>query len=170
MKYMAMALAALLSVSCGYHMAGKADLLPKSIHTIAVPAFTNGTIRYKLAERLPADITREFISRTRYKIVADPRAADAVLTGAVLNFVSYPTIFDPTSGRAAALQVSAFLQITLTDRATGKVLFSRPSFEVRERYEVSLDTQSYFDESGVAVERLSRDAARSVVSAILENF
>ena len=170
MRYAALLLTGLLSVSCGYHVAGKADLMPKTIHTIAVPAFGNATIRYKLAERLPADITREFISRTRYKIVGDPDAADAVLNGSVLNFTSYPSVYDPTSGRASAVQVSAFLQVKLTDRATGKVLFERPTFEVRERYEVSLDTQTYFDESGVAMERLSRDVARSVVSAILENF
>jgi RNase P/RNase MRP subunit p29 len=170
MRYAALLLSALLSVSCGYHVAGKADLMPKTVHTIAVPAFGNATIRYKLAERLPADITREFISRTRYKIVADPNAADAVLTGSVVNFTSYPSVYDPTSGRASAVQVSAFLQVKLTDRETGKVLFERPAFEVRERYEVSLDTQTYFDESGVAMQRLSRDVARSVVTAILENF
>ena len=75
---------------------------------------------------LPADITREFISRTRYRIVADPSKADAVLTGAVINFVAYPTIFDPASGRATGVQVVVNVQLTLTDRATGKVLFTRP--------------------------------------------
>lgn len=163
-------LAMLGASGCGYHVAGKADLMPPTIHTIAVPAFANRTTRYKLAERLPADITREFISRTRYKIVADPQAADAILTGAVINFLSYPTSFDPTSGRADAVQASAFLQLTLTERATGKILFTRQSMEVRERYEISVNPQAYFDESGAAMERLSRDVARSVVTAILENF
>ena len=62
------------------------------------------------------------------------------------------------------------LQLTLTDRHTGKVLFSRTGYEFRERYEVALDPQQYFDESSTAMQRLSKDAARSVVSAILENF
>ena len=55
-------------------------------------------------------------------------------------------------------------------RHTGKVLFSRPSYEFRERYEISIDPQAYFDESGTAIIRLSRDVARSVVTAILVNF
>ena len=38
MRYAALLLTGLLSVSCGYHVAGKADLMPKTIHTIAVPA------------------------------------------------------------------------------------------------------------------------------------
>jgi len=60
--------------------------------------------------------------------------------------------------------------VTLTDRSDGKVLFSRPNLEVRERYEISVDAKTYFEESDVAMERLSRDVARSVVSAVLENF
>ena len=67
-------------------------------------------------------------------------------------------------------QVIVILQVTLTDRSNGAVLFSRPYFEVRERYEISVDARTYFEESDVAMERLSRDVARSVVSAVLENF
>jgi Lipopolysaccharide-assembly len=162
---------ALLGASgCGYHVAGKADLMPATIKTIAIPAFANRTIRYKLARQLPADLTREFISRTRYKIVTDPQAADAVLDGTLVNFLSYPIITDQATGRATAVQASAFIKITLTERATGKVLFSRPLFEARERYEISEDPQTYFDESDAGMARLSKDVARDMVTTILENF
>ncbi|HTT64990.1 MAG TPA: hypothetical protein VMG35_24235 [Bryobacteraceae bacterium] len=166
----ACAAVALSAGGCGYHVAGKSELMPQTIHTIAIKPFSNATIQYKLARRLPADISREFISRTRYKIVTDPQAADAVLDGAVLNFLSYPIIADQASGRATVVQCSAYLKITLTERATGKVLFTRPSLEARERYEISVDPQAYFDESGAGVERLSRDVARDVVTSILEKF
>lgn len=162
--------ALLAACGCGYHVAGKADLMPATIKTIAIPAFGNNTIRYKLARQLPTDLTREFISRTRYKIVSDPNAADAILSGSLVNFISYPIITDQATGRATAVQASAFIKITLTERATGKVLFSRPLFEARERYEISENPQTYFDESGAGMERLSKDAARGVVAAILENF
>jgi Lipopolysaccharide-assembly len=164
------AITAAIMAGCGYHVAGHADLVPKTIKTIAIPAFGNATVQPRLARLVTTDVAREFISRTRYAIVADQNAADAVLSGAVVNFANYPTIFDPVSGRATGVQVVVTLQVTLTDRHTGKVLFSRPSFEVRERYEISVDPQAYFDESGTAIERLSRDVARTVVSAILENF
>jgi hypothetical protein len=160
----------LLLASCGYHVSGRADLIPKRIHTIAIPAFGNATTKYKLAENITAAVTREFISRTRYRIVADPNQAEALLTGAVINFFSYPTVFDPASGRASAVQVNVILQVTLTDRSNNAVLFTRPNFEVRERYEISVDRAAYFEESDPALERLSRDVARSVVSAVLENF
>jgi hypothetical protein len=156
--------------SCGYHVSGKADLLPKRIRTIAIPAFGNATTKYKLSEQLTSAVTREFISRTRYRIVADPNQAEAILTGAVINFYSYPTIFDPVTGRASSVQATVILQIALTDRSSNAVLFTRPNFEVRERYEISVDSHAYFEESDAAMERLSRDVARSVVSAVLENF
>jgi hypothetical protein len=162
--------AALFAPGCGYHVAGQGDLMPKTIKTIAVPAFGNITVRYQLARLLPADITREFLSRTHYAIVADPNQADAVLAGTVTNFAFYPTVNDPVSGRATAAQVVVTLRLTLTDRATQKVLFSRLGAEFRERYEISVDPAAYFDETGTAMQRVSRDVARSVVSAILEGF
>lgn len=166
------ALATLLAggAGCGYRISGHADLIPKSIKTIAIPAFANQTTRYRLDDRITAALVREFISRTRYQVVADPRDADAVLSGNVLNAVSYPTVFDPVSGRASGVQIIVSLQATLTERATGKVLFTRPSMDIRERYEISVDQRAFFDESDPAIERLSRDVARSLVSAILENF
>jgi hypothetical protein len=119
---------------------------------------------------LPEDIAREFLSRTHYVIVADPKQADAVLTGALTNMAAVPTTFDPVSGRATGIQAVVTLQLTLTNRATGAVLWRRPGADFRQQYEISIDPTKYFDESGPAMIRLSQDVARSVVTAILENF
>ncbi|MBL8239504.1 MAG: hypothetical protein JNM66_18920 [Bryobacterales bacterium] len=165
----ALALTTLLS-GCGYHVGGKSDLLPKTIQTIAIPPINNLTVRYKLADRLAGALTREFIARTKYQIITDPSQADAVLTGTILNFTSFPTIFDPATGRAAGVQIQVNLQLTLSERATSKVLFTRPNYDFRERYEVSVDPGQYFEESDQALERLSRDVARTVLSSILSAF
>jgi hypothetical protein len=157
--------------SCGYHVAGKADLVPKSIHTIAIPAFANATTRYKLTDRLPQAISHEFIARTRYQIITDPSQADAVLRGTVVNFVSFPILFDQATGRASGLQVNVIMQVSLVERSTGKVIYTRPNFEFHDRYEIAVtNTDQYFEESSTALDRLSRTVARDLVSAILENF
>jgi hypothetical protein len=155
---------------CGYHVTGRGEMMPKTVKTIAIPAFSNTTTRYQLARMLPADVAHEFISRTRYHIVADPNQADAVLTGTLTNFASVPVIVDPASGRATGVQVIVTMQVTLTDRATGKALFQRNGYEIRNNYQISIDPQQYFDETGTAMQRVSKDAARSIVSAILESF
>jgi Lipopolysaccharide-assembly len=160
----------LLASSCGYHTGGRADLVPKTVHTIAVPAFTNLTTRYKLTDQLPEAIAREFISRTRYRIVPDSSAADAILEGAVLGYTSFPTVFDPATSRASAVEVHVTLRLSLLERVTGKTLYSRPNFEVRERYQISIDPAAFFEESDSALARASQQTARQVVSSILENF
>ena len=76
---------------------------------------------------------------------------------------------DPVTGRSTGAQVTVSIQVKLTDK-NGKVLFNRPNMEFRERYELSITPGQYFDESAVALDRLSQDVARSVVSAILEDF
>jgi hypothetical protein len=168
----ASALGVLLTASCGYHVSGKGDLLPKNLHTIAVPAFQNVTSHYRLNDTLPEALSRELMARTRYKVVPDVKDADAILRGTVVNYFSFPAVFDPANGRASGLQVSVTMQVSLIERSTGKELFSRRAFEMRQTYEFSPSTapQAYFDESEPALARLSRDAARYVVSALLESF
>jgi hypothetical protein len=161
---------ALSAAGCGYHVSGRADLMPKNVKTIAITAFGNATTRYQLARILPADLSREFLARTRYEIVADPRTADAVLSGSVIAVSAVAGPLDPTTNRATAVDAVVQLQVTLTDRVTGKAIFSRPSMSFRQRYEVTADPKAYFDESGTAMQRLSRDVARTVVSAVLEMF
>jgi hypothetical protein len=171
-RHLVPALGALMVTSCGYHIAGHSSAntaLPANIRTIAVPAFSNATTRYKLSDRLPGAITREFITRTRYRVVSDESEADAILRGGVLNFLMFPNVIDQ-AGRATAVQVIVYLQLTLHERASGKVLYSRPNMEIRQNYEIAIDPKAYLDESDLASDRLSIEVARSVVSAVLEAF
>jgi hypothetical protein len=169
-RALALVIAAASTISCGYHVSGRADTLPKTIHTIAIPAFGNATTRYKLTDRVPEAVAREFIARTRYKVVNDQSQADAILRGTVVNYFAYPTIFDPATARAAVVQIQVVMSATLVERATGKVLFTRPIIEVKQQYEISADQVAFFEESDTAMTRLSRDVARMLVSAILEDF
>ena len=164
-----LAMPALLA-SCGYRVAGRGDLLPTTLKTISVPAFGNVSTRYKLTDRLPEAIAREFITRTRYRVVSKEDAADAVLRGDVVSYASFPTVFDTVTSRAATVELRVILQVSLVERASGKVLFSRPSLEIRERYQISTDPARYYEESEDALNRASRQVARQVVTAILENF
>ena len=158
------------TVSCGYHVGGKADLMPKSIQTIAIPRFSSFTLQYKLIDVLPEQIAREFMARTRFRIVENPANADAVLSGSLNSANAYPSLFDPTSGKATRIVVFVNVTITLREQATGRTLYSRPNYQFKQYYDVAVDPHQYFDESGPAMDRLSRDLARDVVSSIVENF
>jgi outer membrane lipopolysaccharide assembly protein LptE/RlpB len=164
-------LAALFTSACGYHLGGQADLVPKDVKTIAIPPFTNGTMQYQTATVLTEDVIREFHSRTHYAIVTDKAHADAVLTGWVVSFAVLGGITtDPVTNRATSSQIILSMQFNLTDRRTGKVIYQRSGWEFRNRYEISTSLPTYFDESSPAIKRVAEDAARALVSAILEAF
>jgi hypothetical protein len=156
------------AAGCGYQTGGKGETLPATLHTIAIPAFRNITTKYKLTGMLPQDIGREFTARTRYRIVSDPKEADAILEGSINRYYTSPTVYDPATSRSSGVQIILWLTITLKDRATGKELFKRTNFDVKERYEITGDQQTYLDESDAALGRLSRSVARQTVSSILE--
>jgi hypothetical protein len=164
------ALVALSIVSCGYHTGGKADLVPKTVQTIAVPAFTSLSTRYMLTDILPREIGREFMARTRFHIVYDPNTADAILHGTVTGVGIYPTVSDPTTSKSTSIRISVSLAATLVERTTGRVLYSRSNWSLHEDYATAVDPHQFFDESGPALDRLSRDVARDIVSAVVENF
>jgi hypothetical protein len=77
---------------------------------------------------------------------------------------------DPTSGKATRITIYVNVTITLREQATGRTLYSRPNYSFKEYADVAVDPHQYFDESGPAMDRLSRDLARDVVSSIVENF
>jgi hypothetical protein len=160
-----------LLTSCGYHVNnGKGDLLPSTIKTVAIPAFGNTTIRYKLTDVMPQAFAREFISHTRYKVVSDAAQADMILQGTIINYTNNPTIFDQTLQRANVADLHVTMDVKLTERATGRILYQRSAFEVKESYQISPDANEYFEESDLGIRRASERVAQQVVTAIRENF
>jgi hypothetical protein len=59
--------------------------------------------------------------------------------------------------------------VSLVDRK-GTILFDNPNYTFREQYQVSRELTSFFEEDSPAVDRLSRDFARTLVSNILEAY
>src|SRR5258707_15761824 len=108
---------------CGYHVAGRSDSLPKSIHVIAVPALENKTTSYRIEQRLTTATVHEFLAKTPYKVVSDPANGDAGLRGKVLSLEAVPLLFDTNTGRATTIMVSMNSEATFEGRETGKILY-----------------------------------------------
>jgi len=163
------AAACLFSAGCGYHTAGRANLLPSDLHTLAVPAFANHTQTYKIEQMLTAAVIQEFSTRTNYHVVTAPASADATLRGTVLSTTTTPLTYDSKTGRAASVLVIVSMNVLLTDRQ-GRALYQNPSYTFREQYQVSQELSSFFEEDSPAFQRLSREFARTLVSNVLEAF
>ena len=165
------ALALSLSASsCGYHAVGHAVALPQNIHTIAIPGFLSQSPTFRVEQVLTDAVVREFNTRTQFHVIHEAKEdADAVLKGTVLSASTTPLAYDSQTGRVASALVTVSMQVTLTDRQ-GKVLFQNPSYLFHEQYETSRDLPSFFEEDSPAVDRLSRDFARTLVANILEAY
>jgi lipopolysaccharide assembly LptE-like protein len=157
-------------MACGYHVAGRGERLPPDIRTIAIPVFVNQTPQFRIEQKLAAAVTREFIERTHYHVSPNPAGADAVLKGAVKDVRSGVITFDLNTGRATSLQIQVTADVQLVDLHTHKTVFSNPNYVFREQYQVSPTASRLFEEDEPALERLSRDLARTLVTEILENF
>jgi outer membrane lipopolysaccharide assembly protein LptE/RlpB len=169
---LALALAAsILSLTgCGYHVAGRSSRLPAEWKEIAVPAFKNDTMRYRIEQRLTAAVIREFLSRTKYRIVQDQAAADAVLHGEVLSIETAPVIFDSTTGQVTTQLVTLHVRIHLIDNRTQKAVYHNNDMVFRDEYQISSDVQSFFEEQNPTLDRMARAFASQLVSNVLENF
>ncbi len=160
----------LISIGCGYHTAGNAVELPQNIHTIAIPGFVSQSQTFRIEQLLTDAVVREFNARTQYRVIHEAKGdADAVLKATVLSASATPLAYDSQTGRAASALITVSIQVTLTDRK-GKVLFENPSYLFHDQYELSRDLPSFFQEDSPAVDRLSRDFARTLVANILEAY
>jgi outer membrane lipopolysaccharide assembly protein LptE/RlpB len=172
-------IAVMWNVGCGYHVAGKSDSLPKSIHVIAVPALENKTTSYRIEQRLTAATVHEFLVKTSYRVTPDPANADAVLRGKVLSLEAVPLLFDTKTGRATAMLVTVKCEITFEERESGKILYHSDNFLFRNQYEISVNInnptdptslRNFFEEQDPALERLAQDFAARLVAAVIENY
>ncbi len=160
----------LLAASCGYHEGGRGALLPPDVKTIAVPIFTNQTPQFRIEQQLTAAVTQEFIERTSYRITQNPAEADAVLRGTVKQIRQGVVTFNPQTGSATTLQIEVVAGVELTDLHSKKVIFSNPDYIFREQYQVSPTASTLIEEDRPALDRLSQEFARTLVTDILENF
>ena len=178
---LALSALALTLAGCGYHVAGRSDALPQTIHVIAVPALENATTSYRIEQRFTAATVHEFLAKTRYKVVSNAADGDAVLRGKIVSLEAVPLLFDTTTGRSTTMLVIVKCEVTLTQSANDKVLYHTDNFLFRSEYEISAEASTgqvsnpqalerFFQEQDPALDRLARDFATRLVAAVTENF
>src|SRR2546426_5539902 len=133
-KFLVIAFLALATTGCGYRIAGK-KLNGGEGRTIAVPTFANRTTTYRIEQRLTEAVRREFIRRTRLRVVP-AEAGDLVVAGEVLSFTAVPIIFNQ-QGRGSSYSILVDLNVRLTDTKTGAVLFQNNRWTFRDVFELA---------------------------------
>jgi Lipopolysaccharide-assembly len=170
----AVALAVLVQSGCGYSLAGRGSFLPAYIKRIGIPLFTNSTTVFDLDRRVTDKVRAEFIGRGKWTIVPDATGVDGVLSGTITGVSLTPVAFNQQQ-QATRYALAMTGSVEFKDLQTNKILWSNPGMSYREEFDVpasanTLDTQTYFGQDANALDRLSNEFARALVSAILEAF
>jgi hypothetical protein len=170
-----LALGTLAVSGCGYALAGTGSFLPDYIRVIGVPTFTNRTTVFNLETMLTQKVRSEFIGRGRYQILPDATNVDALLTGEVSSINITPTSFN-TQQIASRYMITMAARVELRNLRDNAVLWENPGLLFRQEYDAQsttnapLDPASFFAQDVNALDRMSTDFARTIVSAILEAF
>lgn len=141
--------------------------LPARIKTVAVPAFQNNALRYKIHSRFTEAVINELIHRGRgLRVQGDREGADAVIEGVIKSF-SWSGVLLDDQGRARIFEVTVVAGVTVRDQTENRVLYDNQNFVFRGEYEFANDPRNFFNEEDPAVQRMARNFAESVVSTLI---
>jgi hypothetical protein len=140
--------------------------LPSRIKTVAVPAFQNNALRYKIESRFTDAVVNELIHRGRgLRVQGNREGADAVIEGVIKSF-NYGGVLLDDRGRARIFEVTIEAAVTVRDQTENRVLYDNQNFVFRGEYEFANDPRNFFNEEDPAVQRMARNFAESIVSTL----
>jgi outer membrane lipopolysaccharide assembly protein LptE/RlpB len=144
--------------------------MPTYIKTVAVPAFQNNALRFKIEHRFTKAVMTELIHRGHgLQVQSDREGADAVIEGTVKSFGFSGVLLDD-KGRARVFEVTITAAVTVRDQHENKVLYDNQNFVFRGEFEFADDPRTFFNEEDPAVERMARSFAESIVSTLINGF
>ncbi len=144
--------------------------LPPHIKTVAVPAFQNLALRYKIEHRFTEAVMKELIRRGHgLRVQSEPEGADAVIDGVIRSFGFSGVLLDD-KGRARVFEVTIVAAVTVRDQHENRVLYDNQNYVFRGEFEFANDPRNFFNEEDPAVMRMSRSFAESIVSTLVTGF
>jgi hypothetical protein len=172
-SWRAAALACVLVFASGFRECYKPvtkNQLPTRIRTVAIPAFQNNALRYKIESRFTEAVINEVIRRGRgIRVQGEPEGADAVIEGVIKSFTFSGVLLDDR-GRSRIFEVSITAAVSVRDQIENRVLYDNQNYVFRGEFEFANDPRSYFNEEDPAVQRLARSFAESIVSVLVNGF
>ncbi|WP_157770815.1 LPS assembly lipoprotein LptE [Pyrinomonas methylaliphatogenes] len=144
--------------------------LPERIHVIAVPAFQNQALHYRIESRFTKAVMDELIRRGRgLRVQSERDGADAVIDGTIKRF-GFSSVLLDNNGRARVFEVEIQAAVTVRDQKANKVLYDNQNYVFRGEFEFAQDPRVFFNEEDAAVDRIARSFAESLVSTLVNGF
>jgi hypothetical protein len=147
--------------------------LPQRIRTLAVPAFQNQSLRFKVESRVTDAVINEIVRKGRgLRVQGSREGADAVVDGVIKSFTFSGVLLQPTDpdARARIFEVEIRAAVTVRDQIENRVLYDNQNFVFRGEFEFANDPRTFFNEEDPAVQRMARSFAESIVSTLVHGF
>ncbi len=156
---------------CGYHLVGTSSFLPEELQVLYLANFENKTTWSDVDQRLNESLAREWVRRGRFELVDERKKAQVVLEGVIRRISMVPVALDD-QGRATEYQMTLTVSVQLLDvrGEEPEVLWEDKAFSRRTSYEVDLSAVDFFDRQIQAMELVSENLSRALVTAVLEGF
>ena len=160
---------------CGYALAGRGSFLPTDINVVGIPPLVNRTTFFDVEQILTEKIRNEFIGRGKYRVVPETAGADAVLNAEIVSITLSPIALTSTQ-LASRYQFVLTMKVDFVDARVNKSLWANEALSFTGEYDLTanagnaIDASSFADQQRSAFDRMATDAARTVVTAIVEAF
>jgi hypothetical protein len=166
---------AVVAGGCGYALAGRGNSLPANVRVIGVPQFGNRSTTPGVEREITDAVQAEFAGRGGLRALPTEDGADAIVRGIVTGLY-FNVAAANTSGQATRYEIVVTASVEFVNTLDNDtVLWSNRALNFREEYDVPAgttteDPAAFFRQDVNALQRLSRNFARSVVTSILEAF
>jgi len=174
LRALPVAAAGLGAASCGYALSGRGSFLPEYIKTLGIPMFKNNTPYQSVEQVFTQKVRLEFQSSRRYNIVPSDEGVDGVVRGEIQSISLQPVNLNDAQ-LASRFRVTVTMKLKFEDVKAGKTLWENPALSLSDEYELTssasgADVAAFVGNERIALDRMSTDFAKSIVSAILEAF
>ncbi len=178
---MSVSAAILLAVclSCGYGFRAKGEPIGVSIESLAIPLFESTSTDRGFEAEFTEIIRNEFINRSNIPIIERGKAG-AVITGRIYEIeiqpLSYNTVIQSVEGNTVSYETGGTrklivrLDISMTDSATGKVIWQDDSMEEETSFNVSEDPLENRFNKDQAIRDIAGLMAKRIYLNTMERF
>lgn len=164
---------------CGYHFRADGKPVGLEIRSLAIPLVESTSSESAFEADFTKIIRDEFISHGRVPIVSVDRA-QLVLSGRIYDIKSDPLTYayedltvrgtDTTYEVTKSRRLRIKLDIKLTDKAGGRVIWDEKAMEEKASYRVGTDPLRNRDQRRQALERIARLLAKRIYMKTMERF
>jgi len=168
-----------LTFGCGYHFRPGGFPLNVDLESIAIPCFSSTSSYPGIENDFTKVVRQEFISQSRVQI-EDEAAAQAVLRGRLYSITTEPSAYTVTQqtvhGLPSTDEVTASrilrvrLEVTVTDTATGEIIWHDSNLTAEAIFGVSSDTLATQYNQRMALRSIAQVLATQIFSRTMERF